>query len=194
MVIYLYVNKLGERIVNEDLSDEFLANIVLRQPGKTYWQVFDAGSINDQNRADVEKCITTGAVLKADTIEALASKFGADPKVFKATINRYNELVKMGKDLDFGKKSEFMTMAIDKPPFYVCESPPDLLCAMGGFKRNVDGQVLDKDLKVIPGLYAAGNITGGFLGDTYPMGFFGGISRSHALVFGRIAGLHAATG
>lgn len=190
--IYIYVNKLGERIVNEGLSDEFLANIVLRQPGKTCWQVFDAKSITDQNLADVEKCITTKAVLKADTIEALATKFGADPRVFKATVDRYNELVKMGKDLDFGKKSEFMTMAIDKPPFYVCESPPDLLCTMGGFKTNFDGQVVDKDLKVIPGLYAAGNITSGFWGDTYPMGFFGGISRSHALVFGRIAGLHAA--
>ena len=60
--------------------------------------------------------LTTGAVLKADTIEALASEFGADPRVFKATVDRYNELVKMGKDLDFGKKSEFMTLAIDKPP------------------------------------------------------------------------------
>ena len=191
--IYLYVNKAGERIVNEGLSDEFIANIVLRQPGKTCWQVFDARSVTDQNRADVEKCIKTGAVLKADTIEALASKFGADPKVFKATVSRYNELVKAGKDLDFGKKSGFMTLSIDKPPFYVCESPPDLLCTMGGFKTNFDGQVVDKDLKIIPGLYAAGNITGGFWGDTYPMGFFGGISRSHALVFGRIAGLHAAT-
>ena len=44
--IYLYVNKLGERIVNEGLSDEFIANIVLRQPGKTCWQVFDARSSN----------------------------------------------------------------------------------------------------------------------------------------------------
>ena len=190
---FLYVNKLGERIVNEGLSDEYIANIVLRQPGKTCWQVFDARSLTDQNRADVEKCITTGAVLKADTIEALASKFGADPKVFKATVNRYNELVKMGKDLDFGKKSVFMTLAIDKPPFYVCESPPDLLCTMGGFKTNMDHQVLDPSLKVIPGLYAAGNVTSGFWGDTYPMGFLGGISRSHALVFGRLAGLHAAT-
>ena len=73
------------------------------------------------------------------------------------------------------------------------ESPPDLLCVMGGLVRNADGQVLDTNYRVIPGLYAAGNIAGGFWGDTYPMGFLGGIARSHALVFGRLAGLHAAS-
>jgi fumarate reductase flavoprotein subunit len=190
---YLYVNKFGERIVDESQFDEFLANIVLRQPGKTFWQVFDVKSLNDTNREDVEKGTKTGSVLKADTIEALAPKFGANPKVFKATVDRYNELVNLGQDLDFGKKSEYMVLTVDKPPFYVCESPPDLLCVMGGFRRNADGQVLDANWKVIPGLYAAGNITGGFWGDTYPMGFLGGISRSHALVFGRLAGLSAAS-
>jgi fumarate reductase flavoprotein subunit len=189
---FLYVNKLGERIIDESLSDEFIANIVLRQPGKSFFQVFDAKWVVDQNRADVEKSVATGAVLQADTIEELAPKFGADGAVFRATVERYNELVKLGQDLDFGKKSNYMTIPVEEPPFYVCESPPDLLCVMGGFKRDADGQVLDNDMEVIPGLYAAGNITGSFWGDTYPMGFLGGISRSHALVFGRLAGLHAA--
>jgi fumarate reductase flavoprotein subunit len=189
---FLYVNKRGERIVNEACSDEILANIVLRQPGKTFWQVFDARSVGDGNREDVEKCLETGAVLKADTIEALAQQFGADPLVFRTTVDRYSDLVRAGHDPDFGKKAEFLTTALDRPPFYVCESPPDLLCVMGGLIRNADGQVLDADYRVIPGLYAAGNIAGGFWGDTYPMGFLGGIARSHALVFGRLAGLHAA--
>ena len=190
---FLYVNRRGERIVNEACSDEFLANIVLRQPGKAFWQVFDARSVGEDNRQDVENCIESGAVLKADAIEGLAPQFGADPLVLRATVDRYNELVRSGQDLDFGKKAEFLTMALDQPPFYVCESPPDLLCVMGGLLRNADGQVLDGNYRVIPGLYAAGNITGGFWGDTYPMGFLGGIARSHALVFGRLAGLHAAS-
>ncbi len=189
---FLYVNKRGERIANEAESDEFLANIVLRQPGKVFWQVFDSRWITEENREDVEKALATGAVLKADTIEALARHFGANPQVFMAAVNRYNELVKIGEDLDFGKDADHMTISIYQPPYYVCESPPNLLCVMGGFRRSDDGQVLDADLNVIPGLYAAGNITGGFWGDTYPMGFLGGISRSHALVFGRLSGLHAA--
>jgi fumarate reductase flavoprotein subunit len=190
---FLYVNKRGERIVNEACSDELLANIVLRQPGKAFWQVFDARSVSDDNRRDVEEGLESGAVLKADTIEALAPQFGANPRVLRATVDRYNELVRSGQDPDFGKKPEFLTMALDQPPFYACESPPDLLCVMGGLIRNGHGQVLDKNYEVIPGLYAAGNIAGGFWGDTYPMGFLGGIARSHALVFGRLAGLHAAS-
>jgi hypothetical protein len=76
---FLYVNKRGERIVNEASSDEHLANIVLRQPGKVFWQVFDAKSVGDDNRGDVEKCVQTGAVLTSETLDALALQFGANP-------------------------------------------------------------------------------------------------------------------
>ena len=69
---FLYVEQAGERIANEGLSDEYLANIVLRQPGKSFFQVFDARWVTDQNRADVENALTTGAVLKAGTLEELA--------------------------------------------------------------------------------------------------------------------------
>jgi fumarate reductase flavoprotein subunit len=84
-----------------------------------------------------------------------------------------------------------MTSKVDTAPYYVCESPPDLLCVMGGIQRNLEGEVLDNDFKVIPGLYAAGNVASGFWGDTYPMDVMGGIARSHALVFGRRAAIHA---
>jgi fumarate reductase flavoprotein subunit len=188
---FLYVNKVGERIANEAESHEVLANLVLRQPGKTFWQVFDERSVTEENRADVDNCLQSGAVLKADTLESLASRFGAKAEVFTATVARYNELVRLGQDLDFGKNPRQLGIGIKRPPYYVCESPPDLLCVMGGLKRDAEGQVLDQKNEVIPGLYAAGNIAGGFWGDTYPMHFLGGISRSHALVFGRMAGLHA---
>jgi fumarate reductase flavoprotein subunit len=189
---YLYVNKFGERFANESIPMEYLANIVLRQPNKTYWQVFDEKCITDHHRSDVEKCLKSGAVLKADTIEELGPRFGASGRVFKATVDRYNEMVRLGKDLDFGKDSRLMINSIDKPPFYVCESPPDLLGVMGGFKRNLRGQVLDANREAIPGLYAAGNIAGGFCGDSYPISVLHAICRSHALTFGRLTGQNAA--
>ena len=117
--------------------------------------MFDARWLTDQTRADVENALATGAVLKADKLQELAPKFGADAKVFTATVNRYNDLIELAHDLDFCKGSDSMTAPI-------------------------------------PGLYAAGNIAGSFWGDTYPMGFLGGVSRSHVLVFSRVAGLHAA--
>ena len=189
---FLFVNKSGERFQNEDLPMEYQATMVMRQPDRTQWEVFDKKSVNENNRAQIQACIKSGAVLEADTIEELAAKFGADREVFRAAVDRYNELVRLGKDLDFGKRSELMTTAIDTPPFYVCEAPPDVLAILGGFVRNAEGQVLDKNWKIIPGLYAAGNIAGGFLGDTYPMPLIMGIARGHALTFGRLAGLHAA--
>jgi fumarate reductase flavoprotein subunit len=154
--------------------------------------VFDSKSVDDSNCADVDRCVLTKAVLKGDTIEELAGQLGADPDVLKASIDRYNELVALGEDLDFGKDSAHMTTPVDTPPYYVCESPPDLLCAMGGVLRNADCEVLDDEYKPIPGLYVAGNIASSFWGDTYPMGFLGGIARSHALVFGQLAGIRVA--
>jgi fumarate reductase flavoprotein subunit len=156
------------------------------------WQVFDSKSVTDKNKDAVKKALTTGEVLRADTVEALAPKFGADHVKFKSAVNRYNELVKMGKDTDFGKDPAQLGFTIDTPPFYVCESPPDLLVCMGGPMINADAQVLDTNFNPIPGLYAAGNVTGGFWGDNYPMAVLPCIARGHAVTFGRIAGLNAA--
>ena len=189
---YLYVNKAGERFSNEALPYEYWSSLVLRQPGKTMWQVFDSKSINDKNREAVEKNLKTGEVLSANTIEDLAGKFGADPVKFKAAVSRYNEIVKMGKDPDFGKDPKQLGVAVDTSPFYVCESPPNLLVCMGGPKINENAQVLDTECNVIPGLYAAGNVCGGLWGDCYPMSILSGIARGTATTFGRIAGLHAA--
>jgi fumarate reductase flavoprotein subunit len=189
---YLNVNKLGERFANEGMPFEYLALTVLRQPDRTQWQVFDAKSITEDVGAAVAAAVETGEVLTADTIEALAPKFGADPATFKATVDRYNELVQMGQDPDYGKSPELLGVTIDTAPFYVCESPPDLLVCMGGPVVNTEAQVLDTSFDAIPGLYAAGNVTGGFWGDTYPLGVFSGIARGVATVFGRIAGQNAA--
>jgi fumarate reductase flavoprotein subunit len=188
----LYVNKSGERFQNEDQPMELQAGLVMRQPGRTQWQVFDSKSIDRNNQDHINACIKTGAVLKADSLEALAARFGAKPAVFRATVERYNELVRMGKDLDFNKRSDLMTTPVDTPPFYVCESPPDVLAIMGGLVRNTDGQVVDKNWEVIPGLYTAGNIAGGFVGDTYPFPLIMGVARGCAFTFGRLAGIHAA--
>ena len=78
------------------------------------------------------------------------------------------------------------------PPYYVCESPPNLLVCMGGPKIDEYGRVLDTDFEPIPGLYAAGNVAGGFWGDSYPMSILSGVARGVATTFGRIAGRHAA--
>jgi fumarate reductase flavoprotein subunit len=189
---YLYVNKAGERFSDESIPYEYWAAAVLRQPGKTMWQVFDSKSVDEHGKAAVEKALTTGEVLTASTLEELAARFGADPVKFSRTVSRYNQIVEMGNDPDFGKDPKQLGFAIDVPPYYVCESPPNLLVCMGGPKIDEFGRVLDTGYEPIPGLYAAGNVAGGFWGDCYPMSVLSGVARGVATTYGRIAGRHAA--
>ncbi len=189
---YLYVNKAGERFSDESIPYEYWAAAVLRQPGKTMWQVFDSKSVDERNRVAVEKALTTGEVLTAPTLEELAARFGADPVKFSRTVDRYNQIVEMGNDPDFGKDPKQLGVAIDAPPYYVCESPPNLLVCMGGPRIDEYARVLDTGYEPIPGLYAAGNVAGGFWGDCYPMSVLSGLARGVATTYGRIAGRHAA--
>jgi hypothetical protein len=60
---FLYVNQAGERFSDESIPYEYWAAAVLRQPGKTMWQVFDSQSVDERSRAAVEKALATGEVL-----------------------------------------------------------------------------------------------------------------------------------
>jgi fumarate reductase flavoprotein subunit len=199
---FLQVNLHGERFHNEDVPGQSYTNAVERQPGQTAWQVFDAkypeelpymgighGKVNevtDDIREQVKK-----RSLIANTTEELAKKMKLPVETFKATVARYNELARMGKDLDFGKRHDRLT-TIDQPPYYASKGYYALLTVMGGFNVNTRLQALDKDWKVIPGLYLAGNTMGNRFAVDYPT-ICPGVSHGMALHFGRVVGLNAAT-
>lgn len=177
-------------------------NAIERQPGQTAWQVFDSkypkeapymgighGKITEAT-AEMQEIVNRLA-LKANTIEELGKKMGVPIPTFKATVARYNELARMGKDLDFGKRPDRLT-TIDKPPYYAGKGGYELLVVMGGLNVNTRLQPLDKDWEVIPGLYVGGNVIGNRFAVDYPL-ICPGISHSMALTFGRLAGLNAAT-
>ena len=107
----------------------------------------------------------------------------------KATVARYNELARLGKDLDFGKRADRLT-TIDRPPYYASKGFYLLLAVMGGLNINTKLQALDKDWQAIPGLYLAGNTMGNRFSGDYPT-MCPGLSHGMAIHFGRIAGLNA---
>jgi fumarate reductase flavoprotein subunit len=111
-------------------------------------------------------------------------------EAFKATVRRYNELARIGRDLDFGKRPDRL-FSIDKPPYYAGKSGYDLLAVLGGLNINWKLQPLDKDWEVIPGIYLAGNTMGNRFAVDYPT-MCPGLSHGMAIHFGRIAGLNAA--
>lgn len=130
--------------------------------------------------------------VKANTIEELAKKMGVPVENFKATVVRYNELARLGKDMDFGKRPDRLT-TIDKPPYYAGKGRYFFLGVMGGINVNPRLQALDKDWEVIPGLYLAGNTMGNRFAVDYPT-MLPGICNGMALHFGRVAGRNAAMG
>lgn len=198
---FLQVNLLGERFQNEDVPIQSNVNALERQPGKTAWQVFDSkypeeiphhgiglGKIlvaTDQVKQDVARISVT-----ADSIEELATKMRLPVETFKATIKRYNELARLGKDLDFGKRPDRLS-TLDKPPYYAGKAGYSLLAVMGGLNVNPNLQPLDKDWQTISGIYLAGNTMGNRFAGDYPT-MCPGLSHGMAIHFGRIAGLNAA--
>ncbi len=210
---FLMVNKYGKRFFSEDCDTEAMANQVYEQGGA--WVVFDDSweedvphmgpgfkkvfRVTEYTRKEFQE-IAAGKsggpfgrkLLKADTIEELASMMKVPTETFKATIARYNELAKIKEDLDYGKRPDRLT-AVDKPPYYAewTAKPSRSLVVLGGLLVNERLQAVDKDARPIPGLYLAGNTVGRRFKSGYPL-TCPGISHSMALTHGYLAGKFAA--
>lgn len=205
---WLYVNLHGERFMNEDLPWGYECNQILRQPDGVAWAIWDAKYDQEWPKMRSQCCknmgpptylwdpkqldeaIEKGNVLVSHTIEELAQKMVVPMETFASTIARYNELAQKGKDIDFGKHPDRLT-TIEKPPFYACKMEVRYMVILSGLKVNTKLQVLDTERKIIPGLYAAGNVSGSFFGSVYPT-TVPGLTHSRAWTFGRLAGLNAA--
>jgi len=209
---FLNVNILGERFVNEDQWYGYTSNADQLQPGGMKWVVWDdkwedevggfAGTVCERmidtpgappvkvlgdQWALVDMALEKGLIKKADSIDELAQIMEVPVETFKATVGRYTELARSGKDEDFGKDPQKLT-TIEKPPFYACKTAPSILVTLSGLKINTRMQVLDTERNAIPGLYAAGNASGGFFANDYPIAAIG-VSHGRALTFGRLAAL-----
>jgi urocanate reductase len=189
----VFVNKEGKRFVSEYESRDVLAKAALEQTDATFYIICDQASAGDPQPGgkniwgnDIDTLIAEGSVLKADTLEDLATQFGADPATFAAEIKKYNEYCATGADKDFGKVK--LGGPIDVGPFYATVRTPSIHHTMGGLEINTLAQVLNADSAVIPGLYAAGEVTGGI----HAGNRVGGNALVDIIVFGRIAGESAA--
>ena len=137
---------------------------------------------------DIDSLIADGSVLTSDTLEGLAEQIGCDADVLVAEIEKYNSYCESGVDEDFQKVK--LGGKIDVGPFWATPRKPSIHHTMGGLEINTDAQVLDVDGNVIPGLYAAGEVTGGI----HAGNRVGGNALPDIIVFGRIAGQSAAAG
>jgi fumarate reductase flavoprotein subunit len=206
-VPFLQVDIFGDRFMNEDQPIPQLGAAWLRQPTHEVWQVFDdkwadeapkmgpgfgrVAEVTPQIRSQMKYAIDKNTVLTAGTLDELIQKMNVPAQTLKATVARYNELARGGRDLDFGKRADRMS-TIEKAPFYAVKRSAQFFVTLGGLKVNPKLQVLDTQRKVIPGLWAAGNVSGGFFGGQYYPMLVYGLSHGRAITFGRIVGLNAA--
>jgi fumarate reductase flavoprotein subunit len=137
----------------------------------------------------VDDAIVDGHAHAAPTIPALAAKLGVDPDVLTGTIDRYNDAVAAGHDADQLKPASFLA-PVATPPFYAALVRPTVVeLTAAGLRIDADGRVLHRTGRPIPGLYAAGECTGGIIGPVYVAS---GNSLGNCTTFGRIAGRAAA--
>ena len=177
------VNKNGERFVKEDARrDEFVAAIK-KQPGAVCYDINDASIVKEFNsfNENVETLVKLGRIYKSDTLAGLAKQLGMPAKNWEKPVAEYNKLVKAKSDTKFGRK--LFDQKIEKAPFYATPRAPSIHHTMGGLEINTKAQVVDVLGNPIPGLYAAGEVTGGIHGSNR----LGGNATADVLTFGRIA-------
>ena len=186
----IFVNLEGDRFVNEGAARDVLAGAIFAQPKSTYYVVvnkvrYPSRDWVDANGATIRDMVALGSVVEANTLEELAKKTGMDPAKLKASVDNYNKIVKgeMKDPLGFKADNKADT-TLTEGPWYACKKVPTVHHTMGGIKINVNAQVIDVNGKVIPGLYAAGEVTGGIHGSNR----LGGNAIADVMTFGRTAG------
>ena len=184
----ILVNAEGKRFVNDMSTRDAVSNAELEQPGAYAYIIFDQRIVDDLKSC--QKYISNGLTVSADTYEGLAKEMGLEGEAasnFVETMNTWNASVAVGKDEEFGR-SNGMDGDLSTAPYYAIKIAPGIHHTMGGLKINTDTQVIDTNGNAIPGLYAAGETTGGVHGGNR----IGGNAVCDFVVFGRIAGKNAA--
>jgi fumarate reductase flavoprotein subunit len=192
----IIVNGHGRRFVDESQDYKTLGRIVLQQPEGLGIQVFDAKTRAKSHRGiplkDIDTLEDMGHLHKADTLEALAAAAGVDPGALVETVGQYNSAARGELPDPLGRTSLCngvgVPAPVDTPPFYAYPAKPLMTTTYCGVTISPTAEVIDIDGDTIPGLYAVGELTGGFHGAAYMTG----TSLGKGAVFGRIAALHAA--
>lgn len=190
----LFVNLEGNRFVNEGAARDVLAQAVFDQKGQTYWIVvnvvrYPSRDWVDANGATIANMVAQGSVIEADTLDELAAKIDVNAENLKAAVDGYNAVVRGEKTDEFGfVANNKADTQLTSGPWYACKKVPTVHHTMGGLEIDVDTHVLDTEGEVIPGLYAAGEVTGGIHGSNR----LGGNAIADCMTYGRKAGEFAA--
>ena len=189
----IFVNAEGNRFVNEGGRRDEMTHALFAQTGSFLWVIMDSdtyptGDVKNNFNESIDSLIAAGRAFKGETLEELCEKIGVPVENLKAALDDFNKHA-LSKEPDAFGRTLYDT-PIDNGPFYAGKRVPTMHHTMGGVRINTKAQVLTELGLPIPGLYAAGEVTGGIHGTNR----LGGNALADILVFGRIAGTEAAKG
>lgn len=157
----ILVNTDGVRFTNELLTRDRVSEAEWAQPGRGAFAVFDQ-SVHDNNLSIEEKFVSRNLIHVADNFNDLAKLMGVPEEAFVATVTSYNDNIANGIDDPMGRTKSLNPLV--KPPYYALPVAPGVHHCMGGLRVNAAAEVLDANGDAIPGLFAAGEVTGGIHG------------------------------
>ena len=180
----ILVNANGERFIDEVGTRDVVSAAEIAQPGSYSWLIVDQAMADASSV--IQGYIKKGYTKTGATYEELAKELDVDPTTFANTMETWNGYVEAKNDPDFGRTS--FANPLNNGPYYAIKVTAGVHHTMGGVTINSATEVLKEDGTVIPGLFAAGEVTGGVHGANR----LGGTAVADFVVFGRIAGESAA--
>lgn len=182
----ILINSEGKRFCNEILTRDVVSAHVIEQPGSYAWLVADDAMAVESTV--IEKYVSKGFMIKCDTVADLAKLMEVDEATLQETLDTWKAACDAEKDEEFEREGyDALLTDLSHPPYYAVKIAPGIHHCMGGVKIDTDAEVIDVDGNAIPGLYAAGEVTGGVHGGNR----LGGNAVADFVVFGRIAGENA---
>lgn len=188
----IWVNKHGQRFINEASHYAYASRTVFAQEEHLAWAIFDDRTMQESGadlgltEAEGEEH-NPGTMVKANTLKELAELVGLNAKGLESSVAAWNQDVANGEDTLFAKEDGLQV--IERGPFYAARLYESSMGALGGVRINPLAQVIDVHGQVIPRLYAGGQVAGGIMGPYYN---YSGGGVGLTVCFGRIAGQNVA--
>ena len=187
----IMLNQEGKRFVEELQRRDVLSEAILNQTGQYCWVLWNdnIGKISNTVKAhanEYEAFTKQGIMTTCDDLKCIADFTKIPFDQLRKTVKRVSDMAGKGNDKDFNHRSGLVDMQQGK--YYVIKAVPSTHHTMGGVRINEKAEALTAEGKVIPGLWAAGEVTG----VTHGTNRLGGNAYTDIIVFGRIAGEAAA--
>lgn len=178
----ILVNKEGQRFIDELETRDTVSDAINKQTDKTAWIIVDKPLYEDSKV--IQGYVDRGILTEVEDAKALADFIGADQATLEETLKDWQGIVKAQSDPEFNRKNlDTVKSDLSSYPLYVGPVGPGIHHTMGGVKIDTKAEVMNADGEPIPGIFAAGEVTGGVHGGNR----LGGNAVSDIVTFGRVA-------